>query len=136
MPENRNEYRLRFDRVALRGEGTGRCRVELLFSFANQPVEVSQPCLTDRNGPLRAAVLATLKVVEDVTNGQVKCELEDLDQVSALGQNLIAVLVNLGFEGRTIQLFGSCRIDGDKIDAGVRATLNATNRFIELAMRG
>jgi hypothetical protein len=32
-------------------------------------------------------------------------------------------------------VFGSCQISGSEIDAAVKATLNATNRFFELAMR-
>jgi hypothetical protein len=34
-----------------------------------------------------------------------------------------------------VQVFGSCQIAGNEVDAAVKATLNATNRFFELSMR-
>jgi hypothetical protein len=35
-----------------------------------------------------------------------------------------------------MQVFGSCQIADSETDAAVKAALNATNRFFELAMRG
>jgi hypothetical protein len=45
------------------------------------------------------------------------------------------VLVDIKFQGRDVQVFGSCQIAGSEIDCTVKAALNATNRMFELAMR-
>jgi hypothetical protein len=87
------------------------------------------------SGPLKAAAAATLKAVQQAAANRFTCSLSDLDHVNALGKDLIAVLVDVKFEGREVQVFGSCQIDGAEIDAAVKAALNATNRFFELAMR-
>ena len=50
-------------------------------------------------------------------------------------ENLIAVLVDINFEGKDFQVFGSCQITDDVLDAAAKAALNATNRFVELASR-
>jgi len=34
-----------------------------------------------------------------------------------------------------VQVFGSCQIAGIPLDSAVKSALNATNRFVELAMR-
>jgi hypothetical protein len=86
-------------------------------------------------GPLKAAAEAALKAVQKAAADKFTCSLVDLDHVKALGKDLIAVLVEVGFEGRDVQVFGSCPIMESDIDAAVRSALNATNRFFELAMR-
>jgi hypothetical protein len=55
--------------------------------------------------------------------------------VNALGKDLIAVLVDVNFQGSDVQIFGSCQIAGHEIDCAVKSALNATNRIFELAMR-
>jgi hypothetical protein len=86
-------------------------------------------------GPLKAAARATLEAMEQAVDGRFRCKLADLDHVSALGKNLIAVLVDIDFEGKQVQVFGSCQLSGNEIDASVKAALNATNRFFDLAQK-
>ena len=77
-----------------------------------------------------------MKAVQEAAAHKFTCVLSDLDHVNALGKELIAVLVDMNFESRDVQVFGSCQIAGSEIDCAVKATLNATNRMFELAMRG
>lgn len=86
-------------------------------------------------GPLKAAAVATLEAVQGAAANKFACSLADLDHVNALGKDLIAVLVDIKFQGRDVQVFGSCQIAGSEIDCTVKAALNATNRVFELAMR-
>jgi len=85
---------------------------------------------------MRSAAAAALKAVQDTVEGRFTCALADLDHVNALGKDLIGVLVDVTFEGREMQVFGSCQVTDDGTDAAVKSALNATNRFFELAMRG
>jgi hypothetical protein len=127
--------RLRFDRADMYEEDNSQCRVEVTFSFADQVIRAHSSCSSEGSGRLKAAAEATLRAMEEVVENRFDCELVDLDHVNALGKDLIAVLVNLSFEGKAVQVFGSCQVTGSEIDAAVKAALNATNRFFELAMR-
>jgi hypothetical protein len=127
-------YRLRFDGIEVHPE-EDLCRVEVRFAFSGEAFEVSATDRNDWAGQLRAASSATLKAIERIAAGRMSCALEDLDRVNALGKNLIAVLVNVELGDQKFQLFGSCQITSSEIESAVKATLNATNRIIELALR-
>ena len=86
-------------------------------------------------GHLKAAAVATLEAVQQAAANNFTCSLSDLDHVNALGKDLMAVLVDFKFEGRDVQVFGSCQIAGSEVDCTVKAVLNATNRMFELAIR-
>jgi hypothetical protein len=136
MTNTVNRKRLRFDRAEAHEEQGGQCRVEVIFTFGGKPIKATATGAGEGKGPLQAAAEATLKAIQEAVEGRFSCTLVDLDHVNALGKDLIAVLVDVGFEGRQVQVFGSCQRASPEIDAAVKATLNATNRFVELAMRG
>jgi hypothetical protein len=127
--------RMRFDSVYLTEESPEDCTVEVTFSFAGRTIQKSLKGKTDEASRLKTAALATLDAVREAANNHFDCSLADLDHVNALGKNLIAVLVDINYEGKDIQVFGSCPISGGELDAAVKAALNATNRFVELASR-
>ncbi|HXG93442.1 MAG TPA: hypothetical protein VNN73_13930 [Blastocatellia bacterium] len=136
MANTSGRKRLRFDRTTLHEEADGQCRAEVFFTFGGQPIRSSAIEANEGKSPLKAAARATLKAIEQAVEGRFRCSLVDLDHVNALGKDLIAVLVEVSFEGRNIQVFGSCQKGESEIDSAVKAALNATNRFVELAMRG
>ena len=127
--------RLRFDRAEVTEETSGGCRVVVSLALGQLIFHGDAEEAAEGSGPLKAAAAATLKVVQQAAANKFTCSLSDLDHVNALGKNLIAVLVDVKFEGRDVQVFGSCQIDGAEIDAAVKSALNATNRFFELTMR-
>jgi len=130
-----NKTRLRFDSVELKSGGSQLCRAELKFTFGGEEIRAAAIDSEAGLGPLRAAAAATLVAIQQAVTNRFTCRLEDLDRVNALGKELIAVLVKVDFDGREFQLFGSCQIGSDEPAAAVKATLNATNRFVDLAMR-
>jgi hypothetical protein len=130
-----NKTRLRFDSVELKSGGGHLSRAELKFTFGGEPINAAAIDSDVGLGPLRAAAAATLIAIQQAVTNRFTCRLEDLDRVNALGKELIAVLVKVDFDGREFQLFGSCQIGSDEAGAAVKATLNATNRFVDLAMR-
>jgi hypothetical protein len=129
-----DDRRLRFERAILHTDQDGSSRVEVAFTFGGQAITASAISPDPVKGPLKAAVLATLDAVERAVSNRLTCNLADLDHVSALGKKIIAVLVNIEFDGQAFQLFGSCQLAGSEIDVAVKAALNATNRFVELAL--
>jgi hypothetical protein len=127
--------RLRFDKAEVHRQDDERSTVEVTLTYAECEVKASREGEGNATGVLKLASRATLEAVERVVEGRFTCELADLDHVNALGKDLIAVLVNIEFEGKQVQVFGSCQVSGSEVDTAVKAALNATNRFFELAMR-
>jgi hypothetical protein len=130
-----NKMRLRFDRVEVRPDAENQVRVEVTFTFGLRTIVTTAVSENMRPGILKAASIASLEAVQAASDRKFTCAVEDLDRVNALGKQVIAVLVNVEFEGRQFQVFGSCQIDDDDLAAAVRATLNATNRIVDLATR-
>lgn len=135
MSTTPNRSRLRFDRAAVIEETADRCRVQVTLTLGQLIFQSDDEQSAEGTGALKAAAGATLKAVQQAAADKFTCSLVDLDRVKALGKDLIGVLVDVKFEGRDVQVFGSCPISGSEIDAAVRSALNATNRFFELAMR-
>jgi hypothetical protein len=129
------QKRLRFDHAEVeRGPGN-ETRVKVKLSFGQRIIEATASGAGDEQSALKVAAEAALKAVEESVDSRFTCSLADVDRVTALGKDLIAVLVNVRFEERDVQVFGSCQISGNEIDAAVKSALNATNRFFELSMR-
>lgn len=128
--------RLRFDRAELTEDATGLSRVKVTLTLGQLIFQATADSGTpDGASSLNAAAEATLEAVRGAAADKFACTLADLDHVNALGKDLIAVLVDIRFHGRDVQVFGSCQIAGSEIDCTVKAVLNATNRMFELAMR-
>jgi hypothetical protein len=127
--------RLRFDSAKVEEEAPGQCCVMVTLTLGQLIFQASAKADAEGTGPLKAAALATLEAVQGAGANKFVCSLADLDHVNALGKDLIAVLVDIKFQGRDVQVFGSCQIAGSEIDCTVKAALNATNRMFELAMR-
>jgi hypothetical protein len=135
MTNSANQKRLRFDHATVSQESEGRCRAQVTITLGERIIKTTAIDDADGVGPLKAAAVATLRAIEDAAQMRFSSSLADLDHVNALGKALIAVLVDIQFEGREVQVFGSCQIAGNDVDAAVKAALNATNRFFELSMR-
>ena len=135
MPDSLGQMRLRFDKAELIDDADGSRRVVVTVSFAGQIIRSETKVGDGALGGLRAAALATLSAIEEATARRFTAHLADLDHVNALGKDLIAVLVDILFEGKEVQVFGSCQIGLSEMDAAAKAALNATNRFVDLSMR-
>ena len=127
--------RLRYDHAEVSELAGGKCLVKITISLGERIIEKEATGSDDAVGRLKTAAAATLKAIEETVESRFTATLADLDHVNALGKDLIAVLVDVVFEGKEVQVFGSCQIAGSELDAAVKSALNATNRFFELAMR-
>jgi hypothetical protein len=135
MTNTPSHKRLRYDRAEVDELPEGQCRVKVFIALGDSIIEKDATNSNNGLGRLKAAAGATLKAIEGAVEGRFTAALADLDHVNALGKDLIAVLVDVVFEGKEVQVFGSCQIAGNELDAAVKSALNATNRFFELAMR-
>jgi hypothetical protein len=128
--------RLRFDYAKITTQSESESLVELGLTFAHRPIQKSKRSGLDPMEQLRTVADLTLEAIKEAVNNRFDCRVADLDHVYALGKNLIAVLIDIDFESKQIQVFGSCQITTNEADATAKAALNATNRFVELATRG
>jgi hypothetical protein len=135
MSTSSNRRRLRFDSAEVVKEPGGQSLVRVTFALGELLVQAEAVGANDGTNLLKAAAAATLKAVQEAAANRFTCSLADLDHVNALEKNLIAVLVDVDFDGRAVQVFGSCQLTGDETDCAVKAALNAINRIFELAMR-
>jgi hypothetical protein len=135
MSKTPGRRRLRFDRAEVTEEADGQCRVRVTLTLGQLIFQAGAAAGADGAGPLKAAAVATLEAVQEAAANKFTCSLSDLDHVNALGKDLMAVLVDFKFQGRDVQVFGSCQIAGSEVDCTVKAVLNATNRMFELAIR-
>ncbi len=135
MTNTASHKRLRYDRAEIEELSGGQCRVKVFIALGERVIVKDATDGSDGINRLKAAAVATLKAIEESVEGRFTAALADLDHVNALGKDLIAVLVDVVFENKEVQVFGSCQIAGSELDAAVKAALNATNRFFELAMR-
>jgi hypothetical protein len=128
--------RLRFDYAKITHQSASECLVEVGLTFAHRSIQKSIRATVEPMEQLKAVAYVTLDAIKEAVENRFDCRVADLDHVYALGKNLIAVLIDIEFEGKQIQVFGSCQITSTEADATAKAALNATNRFVELAMRG
>jgi len=135
MSKSPGRRRLKFDRAEVTEEADGQSRVRVTLTLGQLIFRVGADAGDVAGGPLKAAAVATLEAVQQAAANKFTCSLSDLDHVNALGKDLMAVLVDFKFEGRDVQVFGSCQIAGSEVDCTVKAVLNATNRMFELAIR-
>jgi hypothetical protein len=128
--------RLRFDRAEVTEEADGQRRVRVTLTLGQLIFQaIAESDSAEAAATLKAAAAATLEAVQGAAANKFSCSMADLDHVNALGKDLIAVLVDIRFQSRNVQVFGSCQIAGSEIDCAAKAVLNATNRMFELAMR-
>lgn len=128
--------RLKFDRVEEKTED-GKVWSEVTLTFAGRPIVGRSPAFEEfeARAQIRRAALATLDAIEEFVDRQFHCELQEVDRVQALGKELVVLLITINFEGRNIQLFGSCRAADDVTDAAAKAALDATNRYVDIVLQ-
>ena len=127
--------RLRFDRIEEKSDDAG-LWMEVTLTQGERSVVGRSPSVDSgetRDG-IRRAALATLDAIETFVDRQFSCDLQEVDRVHALGKELVVLLINLRFEGRQIQLFGSCRAGEEVREAAAKAALDATNRYIDIVL--
>jgi hypothetical protein len=127
--------RLKFDRIEERDEN-GKVWMEVTLTFGGRPVTGRSPAVeeAETRAGIRRAALATLDAIESFVGRQFHCELQEVDRVQALGKELVVLLITISFEGRNIQLFGSCRAAEDIAEAAAKAALDATNRYVDIVL--
>src|SRR5947208_603656 len=100
MPDSVSQMRLRFDKAEVLDDGGTTRRVRVTVSYAGQETEGEAAIGSEVIGDLKAAAIATLTAVEASVDHRFTAHLADIDHVNALGKELVAVLVDVSFEGK------------------------------------
>jgi len=127
--------RLKFDRVEEKSDD-GKVWMEATLTFSGRTITGQSPSIDEfeSRAGIRRAALATLDAIEAFVERQFRCELQEVDRVQALGKELVVLLITINFEGRSIQLFGSCRAGEEIAEAAAKAALDATNRYVDIVL--
>jgi hypothetical protein len=127
--------RLRYDGIerSFRGDNS-ECEIAVKLSFEDQTYQGRCQGNVGEESELELAARAALIAVGEFVQNRFECELIDVDRVEAIGSKLIVLLVRVRYQDRELQIFGSCRAGHNLLDASARAALDATNRYVELAL--
>lgn len=90
--------------------------------------------IADAVGGTRRSVLATMDAVDQLVRGQFTMKLEQVDRATMFEREHVCVLIKVSFEGKEFELYGNCLSGEDVALTAARATLDALNRYIEIAL--
>jgi hypothetical protein len=127
--------RLRLDFAKrIDNENSGEFEITVQISFEERLFRGQCRGYINESDELELAASAALQAVEDFVQRSFECQTIELDRVNTLSKELIVLLINVRFDQRELQIFGSCLAAGDLLEASARAALDATNRFVELTL--
>ena len=127
--------RLRFESVEkIEDEKSGRFDIAVQLSYGEKTYRGVCYGYIGESDELELAASAALQAVSEFVEHHFECQTLELDRVSALGKELIVLLINVRFDERELQIFGSSLAVGDLLEASARAALDATNRFVDLTL--
>ncbi|MCS6885319.1 MAG: hypothetical protein RMM17_09125 [Acidobacteriota bacterium] len=125
--------RLRYEAVQKTITPESNICISVTLSYREQ-IYQSSACGSIDGNEVELAAEACLKAVEQFVQGHFSCQLIEADMLHVLGRPTIVLLVRIPFEGREIEIFGSCKISSNVLEAAARAALDATNRYVELVI--
>ncbi|MEW6729866.1 MAG: hypothetical protein AB1489_00890 [Acidobacteriota bacterium] len=127
--------RLRFEGIERNiDEQSGQYDIAVRLSFDEKIYKGQCQGYVSESNELELVASAALQAVEEFVQQRFQCRLLEFDRVNALGKDLIVLLINIRFDERDLQIFGSCRANNDLLEASARAALDATNRYVELVL--
>ncbi len=89
-----------------------------------------------QTGVHRAVAAATLRAVEQLVGGKMRCELDHLEVTPMGNERTVLVSLTLLTEKGTERLTGAAGVREDVRQAVIRATLDALNRRLEMMLTG
>ena len=129
-----NNQRLKIKKIDVIPEADGHHRVRVTLTGKDKEF-VGERSGEGEDAQLTTAAQATLDAISSALAKPVTLTLKGInsDEVfEGFSESLIIVAVILD-DGKTEMVMpGSCRVTGDKVDATIKATLDATNRITEL----
>jgi hypothetical protein len=87
-----------------------------------------------QSGVHRAVATATLRAVEELVDGQMRCELDHLEVTPMGNERTVLVSLTLLTSKGTERLTGAAGVREDVRQAVIRATLDALNRRLEMLL--
>lgn len=127
---------LELERIDERHDNT-KAWVEVTLGFNEVTRTGRSPSVSVKSGRhgIRRTVLGTLRAIELFFEWRFTCELVEVEHVLVLGAPLIAARVAIRIDDERVELFGTARVEGDLQEAAAKATLDATNRYIDAVLR-
>lgn len=122
--------RLRFTGFDFSRTPSGRCTAEVQLEWIDGAIIVGRAeGLSSPLGDYRIAAEATLRAIEDFTQGELKLDLIGVKAMKAFDANVVIVAVTVRGSGSQ-RLLGCHLAESDPMKATVVAVLGATNRVL------
>jgi hypothetical protein len=131
--EARSEKRYRARLAAIRFTNSGgKGEVEVTLERVGFTVSGEASGVADGGGGLRLVAHATLRALEKMIGGDASFELLDVVRIASGERTAVVVLVNFASASDLRSLAGCVQFEDDDQKATALATLDASNRIIEM----
>lgn len=130
-----NNPRLMIRQIEVIPEEENRHRIRVTLGAKNKLFVGERIGNGDENARLALAAEATLDAIASALIKPVSLKLKGVngnESFEGLSESLLIVAVTIDDGNSQIVMPGSCRVTGDRVEAAIKATLDATNRIAEL----
>ena len=127
--------RLRLKQIEMLSGKKDQLTIRVILTAKDKIFEGERSGAGDENSRLELAAEATLAAIHSALTKEVPIKVKGINASEAfpgLSETLLVVVVEIDDDGQVIVMPGSCRNSGDSVEAAVKATLDATNRIVEL----
>jgi hypothetical protein len=130
--------RLKLNQIELTEESDNRCRVRVSLTARDRLFTGERAGSGEEESRLSLAALAAIDAISSALSKEVKLELKGINAneiFPGLEEKLIVVVVGITENNNENVTPGSCRSNGDDLEGIVKATLDATNRIVEVHLQ-
>ena len=125
------EGRLRFEDFTFRRLPNGRCRAQVVLTWADgRRFEGSSDGVTSQTGDLRCSAVAAVQALARVVEANMAFDLLGVKAVRAFDATVVIVSLSARAKDEATRLVGSCLTENDPPRGAALAVLNATNRLL------
>jgi hypothetical protein len=133
-----NNNRLKLNQIELTEEDNNRCRIRVSLTARDQIFTGERAGSGETESRFSLAALATIDAISSAISKEVTLDLKGINAnevFPGLDEKLIVVVVGIVENSSETVAPGSCRSNGDDLEGIVKATLDATNRIVEVHLQ-
>jgi hypothetical protein len=130
-----SNQRLRLKQIEMLGGKKDNFTIRVMLTGKDKVFEGERSGSGEENARLELAAEATLAAINSALAKKVSLKVKGINASEAfpgLTETLLVVVVEVDDDGEIMVMPGSCRNIGDSVEAAVKATLDDTNRVVEL----
>lgn len=133
-----NVNRLKLNQIEVTEEADNQCRVRVTLTARDRLFTGERAGNGDLDNRFSLAAYATLDAIGAAIAKHIQLDLKGINAnevFPGLAEKLIVVVVGIMENNSETVTPGSCRSSGDDLEGIVKATLDATNRIVEVHLQ-